>query len=68
MCGNPVINYRPYKNEPNHTRIIVEKNFVKTESSQSVQRANLDTAKLHWNSAISTKQAKYMCLDTKKII
>ncbi len=29
--------------------------------------ADLDTAKLHWNSVISTKQSKCMCLNIKKI-
>jgi hypothetical protein len=28
--------------------------------------ANLDTAKLYWNSVISTENARYMCLDIKK--
>ncbi len=32
-------------------------------SSPSVRTADLDTEKLHWNSVISTKGAKYMCLD-----
>jgi hypothetical protein len=27
--------------------------------------ADLDTTKLHWNSVISTRRAKYMCLDIK---
>jgi hypothetical protein len=27
--------------------------------------ADLDTAKFHWNSVISTKDARYMCLDIK---
>jgi hypothetical protein len=43
-------------------------NLIKYKSSPSVQMANLDTAKLHWNSVISTKRAKYMCLDIKYFI
>jgi hypothetical protein len=31
-----------------------------------VRTADLDTAKLHWNSVISTPGAQYMCLDIKK--
>jgi hypothetical protein len=31
----------------------------------SVHTAEIDTAKLYWNGAISTKGAKYMCLDIK---
>jgi hypothetical protein len=30
--------------------------------------ADIDTAKIHWNSVVSTPNAKYMCLDIKKII
>jgi hypothetical protein len=39
--------------------------LINYESSASVQMADLDTAKLHWNSVISTKGARYMCLDIK---
>ena len=28
-----------------------------------VPTANIDTAKLHWNSVVSTASAKYMCID-----
>jgi hypothetical protein len=38
---------------------------VKYESNPLVRMADLDTAKLHWSSVISTKNAKYMCLDIK---
>ncbi len=31
-----------------------------------MRTADLDTAKLHWNSVISTPGAQYMCLDIKK--
>jgi hypothetical protein len=32
-----------------------------------VRTANLNTAKMHWNSIISTKGAKYMCLNIKNL-
>jgi hypothetical protein len=32
----------------------------------SIRTADINTAKLHWNSVISTPNAKYMCLDIKK--
>jgi hypothetical protein len=40
-------------------------NLITYESSPSVRTADLDTAKLHWNSVISTPGAQYMCLDIK---
>ncbi len=30
-----------------------------------MQTADLDTAKIHWNSVVSTPLARYMCLDIK---
>jgi hypothetical protein len=30
-----------------------------------VPTAGLETAKLHWNSVVSTAMAKYMCIDLK---
>jgi hypothetical protein len=60
--GNPVIDYVPH-----HIQITAGGNLTTYSSSPSVRTADLDTAKLHWNSVISTKWAKYMCLDVKKI-
>ncbi len=36
------------------------------EGNALVHTANLYTAKLHWNSVVSTPDARYMCLDIKK--
>jgi hypothetical protein len=63
--GNPVVDYCPQNNDPHRIRITAGGNLVKYESSPLVQTADLDMAKLHWNSVISTKNAKYVCLDIK---
>ncbi len=42
-------------------------NLVNYDGELSVRTADINTAKMHRNSVISTKNAKYMCLDTKKI-
>jgi hypothetical protein len=63
--GNPVIDYRPQKKNPHRIRIMAGGNLITYASSPSVWTADLDMAKLHWNSVISTKWAKYMCLDIK---
>ncbi len=63
--GNPVIDYRPKKEDPHRIRITAGGNLITYESSPSVRTADLDTAKLHWNSVISTPGAQYMCLDIK---
>jgi hypothetical protein len=38
-------------------------NLVSYKGELSVRTADINTAKIHWNSVISTKNAKYMCLD-----
>jgi hypothetical protein len=68
MYANPVVDYRTQKEDPYCIRITARGNLLKNERNVSVRTANLDTAKMHWNSVISTKGAKYMCLDIKKFI
>ncbi len=63
--GNPVVNCRLQKEDPHQIRITAGRNLTKYKSSPSVHTADLDTATLHWNSMISTKGAKYMCLGIK---
>ena len=63
--GNPVVDYRPQKEDPYRIRITAGGNLITCASSPSVRTADLDTAKLHWNSVISTPDGRYMCLDLK---
>jgi hypothetical protein len=56
--GNPVVDYRPQKDDPHRIRITAGGNLITYESSPSVRTADLDTAKLHWNSVISTPGAQ----------
>jgi hypothetical protein len=64
--GNPVVNYRPPKEDSHQIRITTGGYLVQYDSSLAMNTADSDTAKLHWNSVISTNRAKYMCLDIKK--
>jgi hypothetical protein len=61
--GNPVVDYRPQKEDPNRIRITAGGNLINYADELSVRTADIYTAKLHWNSVISTKDARYMCLD-----
>ncbi len=63
--ANPLIDYRPQKEDLYCIQITAGGNFLKYEGNASVRMADLNTAKMHWNSVISTKGAKYMCLDIK---
>jgi hypothetical protein len=60
--GNPVINYHAQKEDPHQTRITAGGNMVQYISSLAVNTAELDTAKLLWNSIISTKGVRHICL------
>jgi hypothetical protein len=65
---NPLVDYRPQKEDTYRIRITARGNLITYKSSLSVRIADLDSAKLHWNSVISMPGTKYMCLDIKKII
>ena len=66
--ANPVVDYRPQKDDPHRIRITEGGNLINYKGDASVRTADIDTAKIHWNSVISTPNAQYMCLDIKKII
>ncbi len=65
--ANPVVDYQPQKDDPNQIRITAMGNSITYDGELSVCTADINTAKLHWNSVASMPNAKYMCLDIKKI-
>jgi hypothetical protein len=65
---NPVVNYRPQNDDPHQIWITAGGNLINYKGNASVRTADIDTAKIHWNSVISTPNARYMCLDIKKKI
>ncbi len=50
---------------PPRIRITAGGNLINYNGNASVCTVDLDTAKLHWNSMVSTASARYMCLDIK---
>ena len=60
-----VLDHCPQKEDPNCIRITAGGNLIKYDEELSVRSADITTAKLHWNSVISTPHARYMCLDIK---
>ena len=66
--ANPVVDYRPQKEDPNRIRITAMGNLITYDGELSVRTADINTVKLHWNSVVSTPNARYMCLDIKKLI
>ncbi len=65
---NPIIDYQPQKDYPNRIQITGISNLITYNGKLSVHTADINTAKLHWNSVVSTPDARYMYLDIKKII
>ena len=57
------MDHRPQKEDSYHIRVTAGGNLIKCVGKLSVQTANITAAKLQWNSVISTKDARYMCLD-----
>ncbi len=62
---NPVVIYRAQKEDPYRIWIKTKGNLINYESNAYVQTADLDTAKIHWKSVVSTPLVRYMCLDIK---
>ena len=52
------------KVEPNQTRFTAMCNFITHyDGKSSTKTAGLELIKMHWNSILSTKKAKYMTID-----
>ena len=55
---------RPEKYEPNRIQITAGRNLITDYSGNvSTETSDLETIKIHWKSVLSTKDARYLCLD-----
>ena len=63
--ANIVVDYRPQKEDPNRVRIMAGGNLIIYPGELTTRTADITTPKIPWNSVLSTKNAKYMCLDIK---
>ena len=61
--ANIVVDYRPQKDDPNRVRITSRGNLIIYPGELTTRTADITTSKILWNSVLSTKNAKYMCLD-----
>ncbi len=59
------VNYLPEKEDPNHTRVTVGGNLLHYPGNCSTPTVGMITVKLHLNSIISTKNARYCTIDLK---
>jgi hypothetical protein len=60
-----VVNFCPQKLNPHFIWITAGGNLINYPGELTTRTANLTTSKLMWNSVLSTKGTKYMCLDIK---
>ena len=61
--ANIVVDYCPQKEDPNRVRITAGGNLIVYPGGLTTRTADITTSKILWNSILSTKNAKYMCLD-----
>jgi hypothetical protein len=52
--ANLVVDHRPQKVHPTRIHITAGENLIEYDSKLSVPTADINTAKLHWNSVVST--------------
>ena len=64
--GRIVAKIRPQKAETHCTRLIAGGNLINFPGDVTTPTADLITAKLIFNSVLSTKNAKFMCADIAK--
>eukprot|EP00804_Cyclotella_cryptica_P018372 CCRYP_015481-RA/>CCRYP_015481-RA protein AED:0.17 eAED:0.17 QI:0/0/0/1/1/1/2/0/862 len=62
-----VVDYRPQKDDPNRVRITVGGNLINYPGELTTRTADLTTAKILWNSTISTPGARFACADIKNM-
>jgi hypothetical protein len=60
-----VVDYRPQKKDPNRVRMTAGGNLIDYPFELTTKTADITTAKILWNSVISTEGARYMCVDIK---
>ena len=58
-----VVDFRPQKADPNRVRMTAGGNLIEYAGELTMHTANLTTAKIVWNSVLSTPGAKYACFD-----
>jgi hypothetical protein len=58
-----VVNHHPQKENPSRIRITAGGNLINYPGELAARTADIPTAKLRWNSVLSTPNAKFMCLE-----
>ena len=64
-CARIVCSIRPQKTETHRVRLTAGGNLISYEGITSTPTAAITTIKTHWNSVMSTKNARHATLDIK---
>ncbi len=67
MYARIVINHRPQNNDPNSICITVGGNLMKYPYELTTRTADMVSAKIMWNSVVSTPGAKFGGADIKNM-
>ena len=62
-----VVDYRPQKADTNCAHLTVGGNLLNVPGDISTTIANLTTSKILWNSVLSTKYARFECINNKNM-
>ena len=62
-----VVDHRPQKDDPNRVRITVGGNLIDYPFELTTRTADMISAKILWNSVISTHGARFACCDIKNM-
>ena len=62
-----VVDHRPQKEDPNHARLTVGGNLIDYPFELTTRTADMLSAKILWNSVISTVGARFACCDIKNM-
>ena len=66
-CARIVVNHRPQKEDPNRVGITVGGNLIDYPFELTTRTADMLSAKILWNSVISTVGARFACCDIKNM-
>ena len=58
-----VVDFRPQQSDPNRVCITAGGNLIKCPGELTARTSDITTAKIVWNSVISTDGSRYVCLD-----
>ena len=63
-----IVDDRPQKSDPNHVRQMLGVNILNVPGDLITTTSDLTKSKIRWNSVLSTKYARFSCIDIKNML